>query len=123
MSGDQGENDPVEVVRARRIELVDDHGRVRAVVGELAHDEAGGEGSFGFGVFDTGARLRAWFALEPSGPLLVFDQEGNIALQLGVNDPEPDGLHPGAHLFLASADGEPRIGWRIEGSAAQPISD
>ena len=121
MSGDQGENDPAEVVRARRIELVDSHGRVRAVVGELP----GGAppGSFGLCVFDAEAEARVWLALEPSGPLLVFDQDGNIALQLGVNDAEPDGLHTGAHLFLASADGEPRVGWRIEGSSVRHTGD
>lgn len=123
MNADQGERDPIEVVRARRIEVVDGNGRVRAVVGDLAEDggegEGGGAGSFGLTVLDAEARRRLWLALEPTGPLLVFDQDGNVALQAGVNDPTPDGLHTGAHLFLASAEGVPRTGWWIEDSSVR----
>ncbi len=121
MSGHQGENDPVEAIRARRVELVDEHGVVRAVVGDLTDDDVGGPGTFGFGVLGTDGRMRVWLALDPSGPVLVFDQAGNVALQLGVSDPGTDLKHPGAHFFLASAEGEPRIGWRIEGTSVRRL--
>lgn len=121
MSGETGEGAPVEVVRARRIELVDAQGTVRAVVGDLEEPDVGGEGTFGFGVLDAASRLRVWLALGPSGPVLVFDQDGNVALELGISDPADDLRHPGAHFFLASAEGEPRIGWRIEGTSVRRI--
>ena len=106
-----------DVVRARRLEILDDSDRVRAIVGRLA---GGGqrEAVIGIAVLDPRGRRRAWLAFDASGPALVFDHAGNNVLYLGVDDEEGDAVHPGPYLELCDRDGATAIGWRVGSEGA-----
>jgi len=104
-----------DLVRARRIEVVDDEGRPRAVVGRLETPDPADE-VFGIALLDAAGRLRLWLALDPTGPKQVFDLRGNIQLALGVNDPTPDALRVGAFLHVNDLDGLPVHSWEVDES-------
>lgn len=100
-------------VRARRVEVVDDEGRLRAVLGEVARP-AQQAPSFGLVLYDEHGRARLWAAVEDTGPVLVLDQDGNVGVEVGVHDPNDDTDHVGAYIVLNDADGTPAAGWRVE---------
>jgi hypothetical protein len=100
-----------EVLRARRFELVDGTGAVRAVLGELS---TGGGAAFGLALVGVSGRPRVWIEVGDQGPALVFDRDGNAVLQLGVDDPAADALHVGAYLHLSDEQGRPALRWRVE---------
>lgn len=111
---------PPASVQARRFELVDEVGRVLAVLGVL--DGGPGPSRAGLALLDEHGRARVWLTLGDDGPALVFDQAGNDVVQLGVNDPGPDTLHVGAHLHLSDRHGRPVIGWRVEADGSLTVS-
>lgn len=102
---------PLDVVRARRVEVVDDRGLVRVLVGNLAggHAEV-----FGIGVYDARGGERAALALGEPGPLLSFSLHGDDALVLGVDDPETTAMRPGPYLELLRRSGDVAVGWRVD---------
>jgi hypothetical protein len=73
---EHAEKQPAELLRAKRLEIVDDEGKVRAVLGTNE------EGVISLSVFDQSARLRA--SLEASGVpeqtsgFGVFDTNGRF---------------------------------------------
>lgn len=100
------------VVRASRFEVVDDEGRVRAVLGRL-DTIPGRPPDIGLTLLDAEGRRRLWVAIEPTGPVVVLDQGGNAAVELGVHDAVEDGSHVGAYIVVADRDGRPAAGWRV----------
>jgi hypothetical protein len=106
------ESEAVDLVRSRRVELVDDAGRVRAILGNLGGEEE--RALFGLALVDDNGRQRVWLSLDENGPALAFDQSGNTAIHLGVNDAAPDATHVGAVLHLCDARGNPALSWRVE---------
>ncbi|MGH3369596.1 MAG: hypothetical protein ACRDPR_06315 [Nocardioidaceae bacterium] len=101
-----------DVLRARRFELVDGDGAVRAVLGRLPGPDDWPV--LGLAVLDGEGRARAWLALDPTGPGLVFDNGGNAGLDMGVDDAVADDLRVGPYLYLAGPDGAPVVGWRVD---------
>jgi hypothetical protein len=101
------------VVRATRVELVDGHGQVRAVLGSLDTPDPASP-VFGLALVDGAGRPRVWVALDATGPALVFDLAGNNIISLGVNDPTADALHVGGYLHVTDLDGTPVLGWQVE---------
>lgn len=101
-----------DVVRARRLEIVDENDRVRALIGRLG---TGGRGEAVIGVALVGDRgsHRAWLALDVSGPALVFNQDGNNVIYLGVDDADTDAMNPGPYIELCGRDGATAIRWRV----------
>ena len=81
-----------DVVRTRRIEVVDDEGRVRAVLGLLGQGD--GE-TFGLVVRDGQGRDRAWVVAEAVTAEVGLDSGGETVAALTV-----DSLG-GPDLFLA----------------------
>ena len=106
-------SDDEQVVRARRLEILDGAGRVRAIVGEL--DSTGAPSpNFGLVLLDDRGQQRAWLSLGQQGPVLAFDESGNAAVEVGVNDAGSDALHVGAYLVLSDRTGGLSIGWWVE---------
>jgi hypothetical protein len=75
------------VVRAKRLEIVDDEGRVRAVVGEV------GRQAFGVSLFDAGGGRRAELSVgvddyDETESVLLFDRDGDctVVLRGGQHD-------------------------------------
>jgi hypothetical protein len=73
--------DTAGVVRAKRLEIVDDEGRVRAVVGEV------GRQAFGVSLFDAGGGRRAELSVgvddyDETESVLLFDRDGDCAVVL-----------------------------------------
>lgn len=103
---------PADVVRARRFELVDDAGQVRAVLGNLARD---GDADYwpGLVLRSTAGRDRVWLMVQHLGPELAFDAGGNSVAILEVHDPGNEGSAPGVGLTLCDADGAPVLGWHV----------
>lgn len=107
-------DDVAPVVRAHRFELVDQKGRVRAVLGDIGTPDAFAPGLV---LLDRRGRQRSWLALFAFGPMLCFEVDGNEVLNLGVSDDEagdddPD-YDPVAFVMFADGDGERRIGLRV----------
>lgn len=102
---------PDEVLRARRIEVVDSRGRTRAVVGDLGGADQS-EQVFGIALVDPDGRHRAWLALDEHGTVLGFDRTGNAVLELGVDD-GGEAVRRGAYVQLSDAEGRPVLGWRV----------
>jgi hypothetical protein len=102
-----------DVVQARRIEVLDDDGRVRVVVGRLEAPDPAIE-VFGVALLDHNGRPRVWLALDATGPSQVFDLNGNNLIAVGVNDPTADALHVGAFLHVNDLDGLPVYGWEVD---------
>ncbi|HEX9969555.1 MAG TPA: hypothetical protein VGB03_05395 [Acidimicrobiales bacterium] len=107
------DNGDIGVVRARRVEVVDEWGRPRLVLGDIGNPERPGE-VFGIAVVDPAGRQRAWLALDDTGAALVFDRTGNAVAELGVDDGTGDALVAGAYFHLCDVDGSPVVGWRVE---------
>lgn len=101
------------VVRTRRLEIVDDSDRVRAVVGRLG---TGGrdEAVIGIASLDARGSSRAWLSLDACGSSLVFGQEGNNVVYLGVDDGETEAANPGPYFELCGRDGATAIAWRVD---------
>ena len=87
---------PVELVRARRFELVDEVGRVRAVLGDLSHDAD--EPGLVLRARDGSERVALFLA--DVGPKLALAMDGNQALELGVDDVGTEALEPGPYVKL-----------------------
>lgn len=103
---------PLEVVRSKRFELVDDRGQVRAVLGNLALDD---EAYLpGLTLLTPGGRERVWLIVHEQGPELGFDMGGNNVLVLGVIDPGRGTLRPGPYLTLCDPDGGVVREWRVD---------
>ena len=93
------------LVRATRLEIIDDAGRVRASLGDAANGAAGFD-SFGLVLYAPDGKRRAAVSIDTTGPTLVFDQHGNNAVALGVDDPI-DGETGGPYLSVVDGDGAP----------------
>ena len=107
------DNGDAGVVRTRRVEVVDERGRPRLVLGDIGNPERPGE-VFGIAVVDPAGHHRAWLALDDSGAALVFDRTGNAVAELGVDDGTGEALMTGAYFHLCDLDGRPVVGWRVD---------
>jgi hypothetical protein len=107
----RGRHDRVpEVQSARRIELVDASGRVRAVLGNLS--DSASAWFPGLALLDEDGHERLSLMLGATGPLLSFAEAGNVAVELGVHDrANPETLTPGPFLVLCDRTGAVR--WSI----------
>lgn len=103
---------PLDVLRARRVELVDDLGEARIVLGNLALD-VDDDYWPGVAIRSPEGRDRAWLMLHADGVQLEFDMGGNVVAGLGVLDPGGESFDPGARLVLCDADGAVVVGWHI----------
>lgn len=94
----------------RRLEITDGRGVVRAVLGLLDDDATGAAPSvYGLSLRDADGVERVALSVDAHGPTLVFVRGGNIAVQLGVDEPELPGDYGGAFLTLADARGAPLL--------------
>ncbi|HEX7166695.1 MAG TPA: hypothetical protein VF230_06920 [Acidimicrobiales bacterium] len=98
------------VVRARRIEIVDDGGRVRAAVG-VGVPRA--EESVGVWLYDPDGNERVALVLHPTGPSLELVRGGNIAVHIGVADAVDDVAEPGPAVLIHDDHGVPVAGWAV----------
>jgi hypothetical protein len=100
------------IIRTRRIEVVDGHGRTRAIVGDLS-GAAQPEQVFGVALVDRDGRHRAWLSLDDNGATLAFDRTGNAVLEMGVDD-GGEATRTGAYVQLSDIEGRPALGWRVD---------
>ncbi|MHB8467988.1 MAG: hypothetical protein ACYDH6_19870 [Acidimicrobiales bacterium] len=117
---DPGMPPPSQTIRAERIEIVDQAGHVRLIVGDLGLPSTPGA-PYGVAVLDDRGRQRLWIGLHDTGPALVVEREGNMAVQLGVDDDTPDAMHVGAYLHLANEHGDPAATWRVESDGSVTV--
>jgi hypothetical protein len=101
------------VVRASRFELVDDDGKVRAVVGKMSGLDGRGFPMYGLSLRDHRDRERVWLAVDGNGPILGFDQAGNGVLQIGVNDDDSDVSLTGPYLSFCDPAGNEVVRWGV----------
>ncbi len=104
MTGKPDDASPAEVLRAKRLEIVGDEGKVRAALGT---DE---KGVASLSLFDPSGRLRASLdaeeiSREASG-LGVFDTNGKLRASVGMSN-DPDGE---SFLTLLDKEGKARVG-------------
>lgn len=109
------------VLRAQRLEVLDDSGRIRMVVGGLGRSEPGGE-LVGLEVRDANERPRITVAVSDDGAWMLVDLEGNARVHFGVNDPGSDAVGARTFFYVCGEEGAPVAGWRVdEGGEAHPI--
>jgi hypothetical protein len=125
---------PTEVLRTRRLEIVDDEGKVRALLGTNE------EGVTSLSVFDQSKRLR--ISLDASenpeqlNGLGVFDTYGKRQISMGAHaiSEKGGGFHyngpngethvgtgadeEGGELFFKGANGEPRAGLNVRAKSS-----
>jgi hypothetical protein len=102
-----------EVLSARRFEVVDTEGRVRAVVGNLSGSSS--EWYPGVALLDEDGHERVSLMLGASGPLLTFAEAGNVALELGVFDEaDPESVAPGPCVVVCDRSGTARWSVRLD---------
>ncbi len=90
-----------EPLKTTRLEIVDEGGHVRAVVGDLAPDSS----VVGLALFDDDGRERMSLSLAPEGPSISLAVGGNVVLQIGVYDAVPTAFEPGPYIVLTDRDG------------------
>jgi hypothetical protein len=103
-----------QVIRAGRIELVDEYDRVRAVVGQLPGTDGHGNPIYGVSVLDHRGKHRVWLEVDGLGPTLAFDQEGQVVIYLGVHDEGSEASHSGPYFSLCDRHGADVLGWRVD---------
>jgi hypothetical protein len=112
------EKKPTDVLRTRRLEIVDDDGKVRAVLGM---DE---QGVTSLSVFDQSERLRASLDAsevdEQMNGLGVFDTNGKLQISMGART----NSDKGCGLYCNGPNGESRGGLGVyeDGHAVLSIS-
>jgi hypothetical protein len=110
------EGDRRVVVRADRFELVDSHGRVRAVLGDIGDPD---RYTPGLTLCDRHGQERSVFAAAPGGCTLSFVSDGNNRLVLGMEGADYAGgdddrsYDPTAVVYLMDGSGEPRVMLRV----------
>jgi hypothetical protein len=102
------------VIRAGRIELVDEYDRVRAVVGQLPGLDGRGNLIYGVSVLDHRGKHRVWLEVDSLGPTLAFDQDGQVVVYLGVHDEGSEANNPGPYFSLCDREGGDVLGWRVD---------
>jgi hypothetical protein len=106
-----GERPIYEVATARRFELIDEAGRVRAVLGDAGR---GGPFAPGLWFLAEDGGVGVVLSVEAVGASLSFTHAGNTVVVIGVLDPgSAEVALPGAYLVLCRADGEPVLSWRV----------
>jgi hypothetical protein len=115
---EHGDKPPTDVLRTKRLEIVDDEGKVRATLGT---DE---EETTSLSAFDSSNRIRftlnAAEAPEKASGLGVFDANGKLRASVGMSS-DPEGS---SFLTLLDADGKQRVAVRLRtgGQAGLRIS-
>jgi hypothetical protein len=103
-----------EVQSARRFELLDASGRVRAVLGDLSPSTSS-DWFPGISLLDEEGHERLSLMLTASGPLLSFAEGGNVALELGLHDLAfPETTNAGPFVVLCDHRGRARWAVRID---------
>ena len=81
-----------DVVRTHRVEIIDNEGRVRLLLGLVGR---GADEMWGVVVRNERGRDRAWLATDGPAAVVGFDHAGNLVASLGVDE---DGM---PDLYLA----------------------
>ncbi len=110
---DRPQSEPDDVVRARRIELVDGDGRLRGVVGEVEAARHRGDSVIGVELYTQEGEPRASLALSGGRAWLMFEMGGNARLHVGVNDESTEAVDEQAFFYVLDPDGLPLAGWRV----------
>ena len=79
-----------KTVRAQRIEVTDDKGRVRLVLGRLGDS---GHGVYGLAVRDDRGRDRCWVVQDGAAAEIGLDHDGNMVIAMRVSDDGRADLH------------------------------
>lgn len=82
---------PHKVVRTERIEIHDESGRVRIIIGRMEPDHHD-DGLFGVVVRSAGGRDRVWVLAEERTAEVGLDWRGNTVAALSVSDTGEPGL-------------------------------
>jgi hypothetical protein len=102
------------VVRTQRLEVVDDEGRVRVVIGNLAGEAE--EGCFpGVSLRTEEGTPRAELVVTDDGPALTFSLAGHDVLVAGVDDPDLAMARGGPYVELLHHSAQVAAGWRLAG--------
>ncbi|MHB8665654.1 MAG: hypothetical protein ACYDH6_23470 [Acidimicrobiales bacterium] len=107
---DRRSDAPEDLIRTRRLEVVDSGGRLRAVLGDRAEGPLG-QSVFGLGL--VGVDGTEWVSLttDAAGTCLSFARAGNEVTVMRVEISDEDGS--GSYLLLLDPNGDPTFGWRI----------
>lgn len=102
-------NPPVDPLPSRNFEIADANGVVRVVLGLIGSGSDEMPEIYGLSLRGADGAERVALSIDEQGPTLVFVRGGNIAIQLGVDDPFLPGDHTGAFITLANDQGTPLL--------------
>ncbi len=104
---------PADVVRARRLEIIDEHGVVRAVLAMNPSDAANDPEVVGLELRSRDGSQRAWLVNHDGfGPGLGFEIHGNQTLILRAMAPTPD-RHGEVSIHLCDRAGATALSWSV----------
>jgi hypothetical protein len=106
-----------DALRAERFEVHDSAGHLRAVFGQLDNKPGSGD-IFGVSLRSPDGSERVALTLDDTGPALVFLTDGNIAVQIGVNDAVLPHDHVGAYVVVADGAGTPLLRLWVAGDGS-----
>lgn len=107
-----------EVVRARRVELVDEQGRLRGVLGEIGEFAPSPDPVIGLELYAPSGEPRLSLAMGGDTAWVLLEVGGNAQVQIGVNEAKTGAVAARAFLILCDADGVPVLGWRVDDDGA-----
>lgn len=108
---------PPEPGVQQQIQIADESGAVRVVLGLLDSRTEPSSRAYGVSVRDVNGDERITLSVDDDGASLVFVRNGNIAIQLGVDDAHVHGDHAGAFVTLADDRGVPLLYLAAEGES------
>lgn len=111
--GDEARQPIGDVVRARRVELVDAEGRLRGVLGEVQPARAHAAPVVGAEFYLPDGEPRVSIGMQEGRAWVTIEMGGNIRIHAGVNDATTEAVDETAYLYLNDADGAPLLGWRV----------
>ena len=103
---DQHEPETAEVLQCSRIEVVDDDGQVRIVLGNIAVSD---DFEPGIAILDENGSERISIALFAQGPQLSIAADGTGVIDLFVSDRGPETGIGSANLVVADGTGRPVV--------------
>lgn len=97
-----------DVVRAHRVEIVDERGRLRATLDSGTDSEV-----VGLRIFDRHGSERITLAVSSWGAFLDLATGGNTSVHIECRDDIEESAEPGASLVLCDRQGSPVLEWSV----------
>lgn len=108
MAEARANDEVIDVVRTRRVEVVDEQGRVRATLGSGVDPEA-----VGLRIYDRRGSERISVINLPYGAVISLSHEGNPVAHIECADDIDEVMDPGTQIALFDGDADLVMRWWV----------